>query len=1226
MLAACRQARVLRLRQAVIAAQALQFYATKSDDGRAKQQDAPLVFSRQGEDQGSLRYYELPSTTSTALDMLQSSILKEPIASPGAPRIPKLPPPSVCASVLTKAVEQDASLAGKAAELAELLLQSGVPLDAHTVKALFAAMAKADLLGGSLPVLDAWLQQQQEALAEDAATQAPLHVMTQLMDAAARSDDTHLLLQVLMRMARIGVTPQPQSLTTLLQCFMRLGQVTVAHDVLDWMRRNNLGLNVYSYTALLALTRGTDEAAATTLLQQARLAYDKMREDGVQPNARFFTQYVRICGRAARSQAARAAWQDAKQAGVQPDLILYSAMIDCCAKCKDSAAAMEVFEEMRARRVQPDVVAYTSMLTALQGTPQAAASARKLWRSMAEEGVQANGMAVAAYLELLLAEGEIDEALQALAVAQPGAGDPPSSSRGGKTSWQRKTAGFVLAAGLEEPSGAGAAAGAAAPPPALSSAVDLPRLYEHFMFAAAHKRQFGVVEQLARHQRSRGLSQTLGTASALLTAQALQHGHATAKWLLQPPGIGSGGSGGGGGTDSGRSAVTVRLPDEVVESCLLGRGTPQACMHQLMASSTLSGVHDSSGGGRGGHGGRSSSGGQVIVGAGFSAGRAVANIVLAGLAARGCTADAVQLYDWMKQQQRQQQSPRQQAAAGGAHQGRQRQRQPSVCSPNAWTRQLLLFTALNAAPDQQLELLLRALKEARGAAASGSSSHGHGTQPGSGGKGHAEAGWDRRTRAAILAAMRQSGEAQQLLGMDLSAEEAEERQEQLQQAIQFTMIVYRKALLGLHLLFRLYGSAILRTAVWGVIAAIQTTLLYFLPDNYLNQYFANGRIMIYTLFVSLMSLLVIFRQNASYGRWHEGRTKLQLMTSAWLDSCVKCLSFDGGDKVFGQPDAASMRFKLDCVHFLMHGVALQFLRSDWMLANLAEHDESKLPPWDAANSPTFSPAVMDYFVLRSVSHRRLAYNAAHPIPVVGLLTEQEVYHLCGNKPERVRSLSNDDWDNAKQRPSIFRMAQHHMFANSQGKYVRGAAERLYTLYFLVHERFRQRLTEGGLDMPAPILSNMYTSLQKGMDGFEQYLCDTPFPFAWAQLIMVMLLFLQFTAPFAVVSAVSDKALGIIFAAFSVQAYWALNEVSRELEDPFCFPPNDIPLARLQYQFNERILAAACTELPGRSADPQYRLSVQEALHSAAMGSLGAPDGAITADEPARSVQHDECPV
>lgn len=48
----------------------------------------------------------------------------------------------------------------------------------------------------------------------------------------------------------------------------------------------------------------------------------------------------------------------------------------------------------------------------------------------------------------------------------------------------------------------------------------------------------------------------------------------------------------------------------------------------------------------------------------------------------------------------------------------------------------------------------------------------------------------------------------------------------------------------------------------------------------------------------------------------------------------------------------------------------------------------------------------------------------------------------------------------------------------------------------------------------------------------------------------------------------------------VQAYWALNEVSREMEDPFCFEPNDIPLARLQYQFNERLLAQVNTQVGG----------------------------------------------
>ncbi len=65
--------------------------------------------------------------------------------------------------------------------------------------------------------------------------------MTQLIDIAVRSESgegvLHLLVKVLARMAKIGVTPTPQSLTTLLQCFMRLGHVNVAHGVLDWMRR-----------------------------------------------------------------------------------------------------------------------------------------------------------------------------------------------------------------------------------------------------------------------------------------------------------------------------------------------------------------------------------------------------------------------------------------------------------------------------------------------------------------------------------------------------------------------------------------------------------------------------------------------------------------------------------------------------------------------------------------------------------------------------------------------------------------------------------------------------------------------------------------------------------------------------------------------------------------------------------------------------------------------------
>ena len=59
-----------------------------------------------------------------------------------------------------------------------------------------------------------------------------------------------------------------------------------------------------------------------------------------------------------------------------------------------------------------------------------------------------------------------------------------------------------------------------------------------------------------------------------------------------------------------------------------------------------------------------------------------------------------------------------------------------------------------------------------------------------------------------------------------------------------------------------------------------------------------------------------------------------------------------------------------------------------------------------------------------------------------------------------------------------------LFSTCQGKYNRGAAERIYQAYYWCHERCRQRMAEGGLDMPAPILASLYASLQKGMESFE----------------------------------------------------------------------------------------------------------------------------------------------
>lgn len=196
--------------------------------------------------------------------------------------------------------------------------------------------------------------------------------------------------------------------------------------------------------------------------------------------------------------------------------------------------------------------------------------------------------------------------------------------------------------------------------------------------------------------RARGLSQTLGTASALLTAQALQHGHTTAKWLLQP--AGSGGAEGPAGGGKGGSTSKVQIPDEAVESCLLGRGSPQECVHRLMQQ----------GGGTAGGGRRP------------CPSTAAANVVLGGLAVRGHADEAFQVFDWMKQRRK---AAEQQVAAAAAAAATRSERArtyggaPFLAAvpgaPDAWTHQLLLFAALNAPAERRLELTLRAVQEAR---------------------------------------------------------------------------------------------------------------------------------------------------------------------------------------------------------------------------------------------------------------------------------------------------------------------------------------------------------------------------------------------------------------------------------------------------------------------------------------------------------------------------------
>lgn len=65
------------------------------------------------------------------------------------------------------------------------------------------------------------------------------------------------------------------------------------------------------------------------------------------------------------------------------------------------------------------------------------------------------------------------------------------------------------------------------------------------------------------------------------------------------------------------------------------------------------------------------------------------------------------------------------------------------------------------------------------------------------------------------------------------------------------------------------------------------------------------------------------------------------------------------------------------------------------------------------------------------------------------------------------------------------------------------------------------------------------------------------------MVLIMLIFYALTVLLVIVAFINSTWTGLVINFLSVQSYWCLNEVARDLEDPFVYDPNDLPLARYQ---------------------------------------------------------------
>jgi hypothetical protein len=88
-------------------------------------------------------------------------------------------------------------------------------------------------------------------------------------------------------------------------------------------------------------------------------------------------------------------------------------------------------------------------------------------------------------------------------------------------------------------------------------------------------------------------------------------------------------------------------------------------------------------------------------------------------------------------------------------------------------------------------------------------------------------------------------------------------------------------------------------------------------------------------------------------------------------------------------------------------------------------------------------------------------------------------------------------------------------------------------------------------------------------------------------MVVLLVMYTFSCPLLIVAYVSSEWLAVMLSCISVCTYWTINEVARDLEDPFLYEPNEFPLATLLFTYNEQLMAQlwgarpACVEEGGR---------------------------------------------
>jgi len=307
------------------------------------------------------------------------------------------------------------------------------------------------------------------------------------------------------------------------------------------------------------------------------------------------------------------------------------------------------------------------------------------------------------------------------------------------------------------------------------------------------------------------------------------------------------------------------------------------------------------------------------------------------------------------------------------------------------------------------------------------------------------------------------------------------------------------------------------------------------------------------MFTFGLSFLVIMRTSLAYSRYWDGVTDCYLMHAKWFDAAVMIICFDELAK--HPANETSAQFKRQVLHLfsLLGATAVLALHGH-------EEDEDNGTEMDYIE---MARSQLDLLVTFEDKHREGDGDS----PRFG---SEEVSDSEGEQTPRTPRAAHLSLGTEEGEGEIL---EHlpilgNLEDTTREGLIQNCEHQVHHIMTRIIRLVTQRMNEGGVAIPPPILSRVYQELSTGLLGFThaKKVGDIPFPFPYSQIVSFMQVCFLLSCPFVVMALVSDPVPAVFFTFFAAFCYASLNEVAAELEDPFGTDANDLPLFKLHLRY------------------------------------------------------------